>query len=488
MLQYLASFVEVDSLLTFRQRLVVAMVDTKTWLRCLVLVTILTAPTCSSVSRYEHDANDAGTESDSDQNTENDADEETSCRSTFHCTDWTLSFGDLEQDVATGVTAGDEGSINVTGFFRQTLNLGETTWTAIGEDGFIASYNTQGDFRWARQVGGDDNQRILDVAIDRSSNVYVTGNPLLLCYSSDGVLRWESPSRLENGFGQSIAIDQGGVIYIGGGFNGDIDLGGGNVTSVDDDFFVVSYSNEGSYLHSIVLGGEGHEDIEGIAVDNAGSIYVTGGYQLGELDLGGTPCPNASQPNIFVASLGSEDLDHQWTRCFGGSDFDYSRGIDVDHEGNIYITGSFSDSVDFDEEVLSSEGYSDAFVASFNSNGGIRWARGFGGIDIDEGRGIVVDGSRILVTGVFRDTVDFGGVILSSEGDRDIFITAFSVDGELLFAQNISGTGQDVGASITADDCGNIFVAGSFQESIFFGDTTLMSAGEQDIIILGLCE
>jgi hypothetical protein len=120
---------------------------------------------------------------------------------------------------------------------------------------------------------------------------------------------------------------------------------------------------------------------------------------------------------------------------FGGSANELSYSIAVDSSGNVYTTGYFAGTVDFDPGAgttnLTSVGSEDGFVSKLDSSGNFVWAKSFGGSSSDSVTSIAVDSSRnVYTTGNFRDTVDFdpgaGTTNLTSGGGTDVFILRLS--------------------------------------------------------------
>ncbi|MCK4721614.1 SBBP repeat-containing protein [bacterium] len=145
-----------------------------------------------------------------------------------------------------------------------------------------------------------------------------------------------------------------------------------------------------------------------------------------------------------------EDTPKQgWARTWGGIYRDGGYGVAADESGNIYVTGEFGGTVDFDPgpgiDEHSSNGDDDIFLTKFDSYGTFQWARTWGGPDywdnlnnmdkdLDKGSGVAVDGSgNVYVTGSFAGTVDFDpgpGIDKHSfNGSHDAFLSKFPPDG-----------------------------------------------------------
>jgi len=100
--------------------------------------------------------------------------------------------------------------------------------------------------------------------------------------------------------------------------------------------------------------------------------------------------------------------------------------VSVDGIGNIVVTGYFNGTVDFGGGALTSAGGTDIFLANFDASGTHLWSRRFGDASTQRGYSVAVDGmGKIIVTGFFRGTVDFGGGVLTSAGNSDIFLAKF---------------------------------------------------------------
>jgi hypothetical protein len=239
----------------------------------------------------------------------------------------------------------------------------------------------------------------------------------------------------------------------------------------------------------------GGEEANGNAVDGAGNVYVVGNFQ-GSIDAD----PADGSGNVVTLnSNGGDDVyiskfdnagNLLWAKSFGGAEgYDSGSDIDVDASGNVYVTGSFSGTVDFDPDAsgnafLSSASFggfygkvsSDAFITKFDTNGDFLWARSFGGAEgSDYGNGIDLDASgNVYVTGTFYESAysDASGnhVGVFSQGDEDAFITKLDTDGNFEWATSFGGNSWgDRGNDIAVDDSGNAYVIGDLG-SAYGGD------------------
>jgi uncharacterized protein YegP (UPF0339 family) len=311
---------------------------------------------------------------------------------------------------------------------------------------FILKLDANRNFLWAASMGsaGPDNGH--RVVVDSTGNVYVSGDfsntvdfdpgPSLANLTSDGssdgfVLKLDTNGNYqwavnvgEAGvvFYPKVARDGFGKLYITGWFCGTVDFDHGpGVASLSSsgecDRFILKLDADGNYQWAVGFGNAYTENRIDLAVDGPGNVYVAGDFSYtmdfdpgpGEVNL------TSSRSEIFALKLDTNG-NYQWavnmlppaTATLGNE----SRDITVDGAGNVYITGAFGDTTDFDPGPdvanLTANGFIDIFVLKLDGGGNYVWAVGMGGIDWDEGVAITTDAAgSIYTTGIFTDTVDF---------------------------------------------------------------------------------
>jgi len=306
-----------------------------------------------------------------------------------------------------------------------------------------------------------------------------------------------------NDWGQDIKVDGSGNSYVIGYFSGtaDFDPGAGIaiLTSTgDDDIFIAKYDTSGNFLWAKRIGSTDTDRGLGLAVDVNGNAYVTGEY-YGTVDFD----PGAATANLTSIGLGDIFLaqfnssgNYQWAKSIGGVDYDTGNEITLDASGNLYLTGYFRETTDFDPGAgtanLTALGTHDIFLAKYNSTGNYLWAKAMGSTNNDEAYSVTLDGSgNSYITGYFQGAADFdpgaGMAILTPVGVSDIFIAKYDASGNFLWAHNIGGTWVDVGSAIAVDGNGNTYLTGIFWQTADFdpgaGTANLTSAGAFDIFI-----
>jgi hypothetical protein len=370
---------------------------------------------------------------------------------------WARTWGGTDFDWGHGVALDGSGNVYVTGSFMGTSVDFDPDPLAVdfhssngGSDIFLSKFDSSGTFLWARTWGGSESgDSSLDygygVAVDESGYVYVTG--------------WFS--------GTSVDFNPDPVSDDPHSSNGALDI------------FLSRFDSSGTFLWARTWGGISDDYGEGVAVDGSGNVYVTGSFQDTSVDF--DPDPTSVDPHsshgysdIFLSRFDSSGT-FAWARTWGWSSSDVGYGVAVDGSGNLYVTGSFSGTfVDFNPDPLaddfhSSNGGDDIFLSEFDSSGTYVWARTWGGSSDDYGEGVAVDGSgNVCVTGYFGDIVDFNPDPTSddphsSNGGYDIFLSKFDFSGTFVWARTWGGSSDDSGSGVAADGSGNAYVIGAFQ-------------------------
>lgn len=236
-------------------------------------------------------------------------------------------------------------------------------------------------------------------------------------------------------------------------------------------------------------GGSGDDIGSSICHDRSGNVYVTG-YFSGTADFGGISVSSHGASDAFIVKYSPEGA-CLWLKTFGGDDEEsdgaYGNSIAADSRGNIYAAGSFAGTVNFDGDSATSNGDSDIYIVKYDINGKKTWVKTMGGVKSDDLLSICTDISgSICVTGFFGDTVDFGGGDVSGNkyGAGDIFIAKYSPHGNLSWIKTAGGPGQDQGYSICTDTAGDIYATGWFSGPVNFGDEVRTSNGLLDVFIV----
>lgn len=445
---------------------------------------------------------------------------------------WAKKAGGSSSDILRSQAVDASGNVYISGNFSGTADFDPGAGTtnlvsAGGEDIFFAKYNSNGEIVWAFRAGGTGTDRSLAIAVDGSGNVYIGGyftgtvdfDPgagttnlvsaggncaFFAKYNSSGELLWAKS--IGNDIGsqtKSLKVDGSGNVYITGYFNGivDFDPGAGsfNLESAGSlEIFFAKYDTNGDFVWAKSIAGEGYDEVASLSLDGSSNVYIAGNF-MGTADFdpsGGTTnlTSGLSNYDLFFAKY-TTDGNLTWAKNVGGTDSQDPKAISVDGSGNVYITGRFNSTVDFDPGAgttnLTGTAFSfDIFFAKYTTDGVFTWAKQVGDENTEISKDISVDGSgNVYITGEFGVTVDFdpgaGTTNLVSAGSYDAFFAKYDSNGDLAWAKSVGGTGYESGYALALDGNGFLYIAGTFSGSGDFdpdaGTLTLTSAGSDDI-------
>jgi Secretion system C-terminal sorting domain/Beta-propeller repeat len=252
------------------------------------------------------------------------------------------------------------------------------------------------------------------------------------------------------------------------------------------------------------FGGFVNEENPVMVSDSIGNVYIAGGFVLTvDFDPGVDTFNLTSVGNkdIFVLKL-DQAGDFLWVKQFGGTQLDWVYDIALDLSGNIYFTGFFKGTADFDPgpgtSLLVSTGLEDIFVCKLNTDGNLLWARQMGGSGVDYSTSIkVADSNQVNLTGIFQNTADFdpgpGILNLSAVGPDHLFSCQLDRFGSIAWAKEFGNTSTiytERKPYLTTDILGFIYITGGFFNIADFfpgpGVFNLQSFGSNDIYVLKL--
>ena len=395
--------------------------------------------------------------------------------------EWSFGIGGIAggpgvDDEGQAIQVSESGQVCVAGYFQGTADFdpsseGVFELTSAGfRDAFVACYTSEGLFEWAKAFGGTGDDLGFELVVSdeqvsftglfrESATVRPAGatsieltstgqeDGFVVQFGSDGEPVWGmgyGGSSVDSG--KDLGIDAAGNLYMLGEFSGDVDFDPSAnelvLSSVNRslDIVLASYTSEGAFRWAIPFGSGQADGANGLAVDPQGRSYITGHF-IGIVDF---------DPGEEEASLTSSGArDGYVARYLDGGEFDwvfqmgsgFAEGTDivVNPSGYLGVVGVFSGDVFPSPSTplrLTSEGEQDVLVASYTTDGGLRWAGNIGGPFTEFGRGIALSpGNSVFVTGNFENAVDFDPgdnvVQRSSQGEQDGFLVQYNMAGAL---------------------------------------------------------
>jgi len=323
---------------------------------------------------------------------------------------------------------------------------------AVGSDAFVTKISPAGILLWSTYLGGDGIDIANGVAVDNSGIIYITGSTTSTTFPTTGA----------------------NISYQGTNAGG-------------TDVFVTAISASGAGLiYSTYLGGPGVDEGNGIAVDSAGTAYVTG-FTTGS----GFPVLSAFQSvsggaeDAFVSKFSSSGV-LGYSTYLGGTTADFGRAIAIDGSGIAYVTGQTHPGT-FPIFPLSAptafrsttEGPSDAFISKISNNGlTLLYSTFAGGNNDDDAYGIALDGTvtsslNVYIAGWTTSTLNFpnlgfamvGQTVKGAGAAADAFVFKINMNGagenaDGVYATYLGASDEDKATAIKVDSAGNAYVTG----------------------------
>ncbi len=219
------------------------------------------------------------------------------------------------------------------------------------------------------------------------------------------------------------------------------------------------------------------DGLHGVTVGSQGHVIVAGHFR-NTVDFGGgtLSSPNGER-DIFVVELDAAG-DHVWSRSFGGAAGNgAAHGVATDAQGNVYVTGAFTGTIDFGGGALvqPSIGGSDEsgmFLVKLDASGNHVWSKRYNsGGAASQGNEVAVDPQgNVLLTGYFGGTVDFGGGPLTAVGGKEAVVVKLDPAGTMLWTRHYGATAEARGASITTNAAGQVYMTGSAIGTVDLGN------------------
>jgi len=282
-----------------------------------------------------------------------------------------------------------------------------------------------------------------------------------------------------------MVVDAAGYAYVTGqayfdfpSTPGVFDPGTGGVES---ELFILKLSPDGSTLeYGTFVGGRDFDIGQGLAVDEAGNVYVAGFTKSDDFPttpgaFATTFAGGSDQSDAFVAKLNADATDLIYSTYLGGFGTELCWDLAVDSAGRAYLTGS-TDAVDFPTTPGAFDGsldsWYDAFVARFNADASaLEYSTFIGGDNADYSQAIAIDSAgNAYITGYthsanFPVTPDAAD---SSYDAQEIFIAKLNNDGSTLsYASFLGGSDSEYATDIAVDDTGHIYLTGTTRSTDF---------------------
>lgn len=359
------------------------------------------------------------------------------------------AFGGMGDQEGLAITTDKMGNLLVTGWFNGSIDVGAgSVMSAGGKDIFVLKLNSMGMTQWGKTYGSAGLDEGVSIAADGAGDVIVTGHFsgaldmggtmlnsaggrdifVAKLDGQNGGTAWaKSFGDVNDQFVRRADVNAAGDIWVGGGFQGSVDFGGGPlVSSSGEDAYLIKLDGQGGHLQSHRYGEGLNQAVMGLSAVPSGGVVVAGRFQ-GQIDLGGGALASAGADDIFLAQFDEMGM-HGWSKRFGDASAQVVEAVAVDGAGNISLTGHFMGSLNLGGPLpLPGSEAEDIFVARLDPMGGYVWAHVFGGPFDQIGTGVAADAQgNTGLTGSFFGSIDLGKGALLSGGLRDAFVAVFT--------------------------------------------------------------
>lgn len=356
--------------------------------------------------------------------------------------------------ISNGVSSDAAGNAYATGMVSNPGLFDNLVIPCNASDVFLAKYDAAGNVQWANVGGGDLLDQGNKVVTDAGGNSYVVG--AIQTNSLHPTAKFDNITLTGNG---------------------------------DYDWLIVKYNTSGQVVWAQNYGSASGDIADGVALDAAGNVYVTGFFN-GTMMVQGVTVTSQGLFDIFLAKLDANGT-LLWLKTAGGTGSDQAHGVVVDGQGNVGITGEFQGTSKFDANSIKAAGLGDAFIAKYDAAGTNLWVHGGGSTTSfagDPAKAIAVDGANnFVVTGDYTGTAIFDGLSVPNTGTSgsDIFLAKYNSSGVIQWLHHAGGPPSDKGYSIGVDTSGNSWVTGfaASGPGVVFDTITLPPFGNEYIFL-----
>ena len=349
------------------------------------------------------------------------------------------------------------GNTYACGYFYGTATFGSITLSGQNQEGFVGKIDPSGNWVWVEKMGGSSADQCRDIDVDDGGNISITG----YFYSTAT-------------FGSTYLSATGGY-----------------------DIFVAKLDTNGTWLWAMKAGGSSTDYGYGVAMDNNGRVYITGQYySSGTIYFGSLTLATYSYDEAFVAAL-DQNGQFIWAQRMWGSYYQRGRGIDVNDNGEIAVTGEFSYRINMGGSCgelapsYQNTNYYRIFVARYTASGNCLWAQMAGYLQSSYnsyGEDVAISNNgEVAIVARFQYLVDFQSnnnnrLFAYQNGNNwDCLVAKYSSSGGVVWAQAVGGSSTDYCYSLDMDrTSGNITIAGMYQSTAWFGNTYIASRGATD--------
>ncbi|MDF7815917.1 T9SS type A sorting domain-containing protein [Hymenobacter sp. YC55] len=392
---------------------------------------------------------------------------------------WTQGLHGPGNEVIQAVASDAAGNLYAVGSFEQTALVGGVSLTSRGEaDAVIIKYDPAGTPVWIRHFGGAAFDRADQVCLDGAGNVFVAGlvdgpatfggvtltpRPngtgfFVVKLDAQGTVRWGQLADSGN-FTASYGLqpDGAGGAYVAGVFTNGVRLGSVSLPDSIGGAILARLDGQGTVQW---VRQQAHRTLKVFTEFTGDGLAVAGGYVYacgsfgGRVTFSGTTLQAPNNVDAWLASYDAQGT-LRWVRQGGSpTEYDVAHAVAADATGQVYVSGEFAGTATFGSLTLSAPGpASDAFLLKVDAQGTALWARQLGGSGPEVGYGVTLDGAgNVYQAGSYSTGTRVAGTLLPNQGSLDAYLLSYTGQGAVRWGQAAGGTGEDIALAITAPD------------------------------------
>lgn len=453
---------------------------------------------------------------------------------------WAQRLGNAKSDKVTSVKTDGMGNVYIAGYFSTSITLGTNNLTlnyvanTQSKEAFIAKLDSTGVCLWARAGGAYYDDRVLGMDVDSAGYAVITGTfwegaginfpPInvtgtvygqhdqcfIVRYDPNGTPLWgtfvcgdkvtPSGGNYRDDQGLDVAIDKQGNIYTVGFMTTVTLYCGGNVVTATNPnlgqhkhcYWLTKMNANGVFEWARTFGNLPWDPTAGkyierdiaLAVDNAGGVYVAGGFDSTRT-FGNTTLSSSGGYDGFVLKYDTSG-NFAWVTQAASSKSVWCNGICSDKNGFIYVTGEHRDSLIMDTVLVKNYDKRDAFVFKIDAQTGKPvWGKRAGSnLGSERGNDVWADSQcNIYVTGDINEGAKFGDNITTPVNGLGVqtFLARMTPEGKWSWVTTGGGSGDEDRSNALAKGKGNqVYIGGYFRNSALHGGNQLNSAGSSD--------
>lgn len=375
---------------------------------------------------------------------------------------------------------------------------------------FFISHAQSFDWSWAKSVGGIGDENAYSSATDSQGNLFIVGtfsssiinigsftlsnnvfpkyslfiikfdpngNVLFAKNSIDGEIYYHNRPE--------ITCDKDDNIYVAATYSSaslsfdNLTLTNNANSSTTEQFFILKINSSGNYIWAKPFGNNGSALVTDIAVNSSNQLAVTGYFRSPTLlfDNYTLNISNMGSASIFVAKL-DENGNTLWAKSAGALYSSFGQACDIDSSGNVYIAGTFYYyTLNIGGVILTNSSINssteEVFLAKYNSDGIVDWAKSGGSSNDEELKGLEVDKLGYIYICGTAVNATFGNLSVNPSNSGNIFLLKYSNQGTPLAVVTHKVNSSSQIFDIAIDNYNAVYITGYyyFPNAIFGADT-----------------